>query len=309
MILCIGLAADDTFCHTLHAIKQAGRSFEVIDLAQLALAGELDGSLNTPAASVITVGGECFQVGSFESVYLRLVNIAEAAPSDAMRRRAEGLYQGLIRLFNHCDDIPVLNPPRSECSNFSKFYHAVALARPRQWAIPRTCLTNQPTEAREFIRSCDQKVIFKGASSMKTWAGSWNAAEHEARLAMLDAAPVLFQERIDGPDVRIHLVGQEVFAERIESNELDYRTVRGNRYEPIDPPESIRKGCLELAHECSTPLLGVDFKIQKETGIWYFLEANTMPCYEGYDRRTGGQISRALVDWLTQPNTNGTCNA
>jgi hypothetical protein len=300
MIFCIGLAADDTFCHTLNAIKRTGYAFDAIDFAQLALAGEFSAPLDEPEATVISVRGKRFELGSYDSVYLRLVNIAEAAPSADLRRRAEGLYQGLIRLFSHCEGIPVLNPPRGECSNFSKFYHAVALAQPRNWTIPRTCLTNQPSEARSFIDSCDQKVIFKGASSMKTWAVSWNPAEHQARLAMLNVSPVLFQERIDGPDVRIHVVGQKIFAERIESCELDYRTTRGNRYGAITPPDSILAGCIGLARECKTPFLGVDFKIEKETGVWYFLEANTMPCYEGYDRRAGGRISGALVDWLVR---------
>jgi hypothetical protein len=133
---------------------------------------------------------------------------------------------------------------------------------------------------------------------MKTWAVSWNPAEHEARLGLLKATPVLFQEKIEGPDVRIHTVGAMTFAERIESCELDYRTTKGNCYQPITPPESILAGCTGLAEECNSPLLGVDFKIERATGVWYFLEANTMPCYEGYDRRAGGSISRAVAGWL-----------
>jgi len=302
MIFCIGLAADDTFCHTLRALKQSGRTFDAIDFAQLTLAGEIDASLNDPASTVFHLRGKRFELGAYESAYVRLVNIAEAAPSPHLRRRAEGLYQGLIRLFSHAA-MPVLNPPLGDCSNFSKFYHSVALAKPRNWTIPRSCLTNQPSEARVFIDSCDGRAIFKGASGMKTWATLWNEAEHEARLGMLGVAPVLFQERIDGPDVRIHVVGERLFAERIESRELDYRTTRGNRYEALTPPDSIAAGCIELARECNCPFLGIDFKLQRETGAWYFLEANSMPCYEGYDRRTGGRIGQALTDWLGQRQT------
>jgi len=45
--------------------------------------------------------------------------------------------------------------------------------------------------------------------------------------------------------------------------------------------------------------MGVDFKIQESTGQWFFLETNSMPCYEGYDRRAGGAICRGIVKWLT----------
>jgi hypothetical protein len=32
------------------------------------------------------------------------------------------------------------------------------------------------------------------------------------------------------------------------------------------------------------------------------LEANSMPCYHGYDARAGFGISKALVRWLRQPS-------
>jgi len=42
---------------------------------------------------------------------------------------------------------------------------------------------------------------------------------------------------------------------------------------------------------------GVDFKVS-DTGEWFFLEANSSPCYQGYDCRLGGAISDALADYL-----------
>ncbi|MFL5629622.1 MAG: hypothetical protein ACJ788_28960, partial [Ktedonobacteraceae bacterium] len=66
----------------------------------------------------------------------------------------------------------------------------------------------------------------------------------------------------------------------------------------------IAEGCIAIAQDCQTPFLGIDFKIQQNSGIWFFLEANSMPCYQGYDQRAGGAISRAIAEWLTQPHNS-----
>jgi hypothetical protein len=96
------------------------------------------------------------------------------------------------------------------------------------------------------------------------------------------------------------VVGHQSFGELIDSPVLDYRTVRGvNNYRPLAPPRDVADGCARLAEHCGVPLLGIDFKIERATGAWFFLEANSMPCFEGYDERAGGAISRAIVDWLS----------
>lgn len=192
--------------------------------------------------------------------------------------------------------------PLREASGFTKVLHAVTLGEVGGWRIPETCLTSDPAEASQFIRNCRNGAIFKGASASKTWATVFEA-RHEPRLPRLRHLPVLFQERVIGPDVRIHVVGDQPFGELIDSPVLDYRTARGvNNYSPLIPPREVADGCARLTEYCGVPLLGVDFKIERATGAWFFLEANSMPCFEGYDKRAGGAISRAIVDWLSTPD-------
>ncbi|WP_243657448.1 hypothetical protein [Parafrankia sp. BMG5.11] len=90
--------------------------------------------------------------------------------------------------------------------------------------------------------------------------------------------------------------------ELIDSPVLDYRTVRGvNSYSSLTPAREVADGCARLTEFCGVPFLGVDFKIDHATGEWFFLETNSMPCFEGYDERADGAISRAIVDWLSTP--------
>jgi hypothetical protein len=85
-------------------------------------------------------------------------------------------------------------------------------------------------------------------------------------LPLVARCPTLFQERIEGPDVRIHVVGSHVFAEMIESSSIDYRRAKGNIYHPITLPMSVSAGCVALGNMFSVPFLGIDFKVQISSG-------------------------------------------
>lgn len=300
MILCVGLAADDTFRHTIAGLARERARFDVLDLAQLAYSGSLSIPLADWGAGTLSLHAKRYELGAYDGAYVRLHDIAREAPTEVLATRAAGLYRTLCRAFTHAP-LRVVNPPLRDRSNFAKLYHAAELATAAGWQVPRSCLTDRPDDARAFLATCDDGAIFKGVSGAKTWATYFDPNKHTERLALLPRCPVLFQERIIGPDVRIHAIGDEVFAESIESESIDYRSTRANSYRGIDVPVSVGSGCHLLQQQSRTPFLGIDFKIQRSTGEWFFLEANPMPAYEGYDRRVGGAISGAIVRWLTQP--------
>jgi len=297
MILCIGSAADDTFCHTLAAFNKSNIKVDTLDIGQFSLSGELLIPVHDLKNATLTIHEKTYHLNDYWGVWIRLVEIAEAAPSKLFKQKSAGLQIALNRLFSNIS-LPVINPPIRDASNSSKLFHAVSLSTIAGWQIPRSCLTNQESQALSFIDSCNEQVIFKGASSRKTWATLYRKEIHTAHLCALQSAPVLFQERINGPDVRVHAVGDQLFAESIESDDLDYRISKDNHYKSISLPDDIAKGCRLLCMSCNIPFLGIDFKINRATGEWFFLEANTMPCYQGYDRRANGAISRAIIEWL-----------
>jgi hypothetical protein len=300
VILCLGLAADPTFTAGLRALRRAGIAFRPVDLPSLALRGSVRIPLDSPGDTVLSLDGETHRVGDFPAIWCRLVEVASGAPTPELAAASAGQTEALARILEF---VPgrVMNPPLREASGFTKLLHAVVLGEVGGWRIPETCLTSDPAEALDFVRGCRAGAIFKGASATKTWATVFEP-HHESRLPRLVDLPVLFQERIVGPDVRIHVVGDRSFGELIDSPVLDYRTVRGiNDYRPLVVPPDIADGCARLTEHCRVPLVGVDFKVDRATGEWFFLEANSMPCFEGYDERAGGAISRAIADWLTAP--------
>ncbi|MFJ7154358.1 RimK family alpha-L-glutamate ligase [Streptomyces sp. NPDC101118] len=297
MILCVGVAADPTFLAGLHAVRAAGLDHAAVDLASLALRGSVRVPLDDLAGATVDTGRRFIRAGEAAAVWCRLLDVSAHAPDAGSGRAAAGHYQAFLRLFEHLP-VRVMNRPLREATGFTKVLHAVTLAAVGGWPVPRTCLTSDPDEARAFVAGCAAGAVFKGASAVKTFAQVYEAC-HEERLDRLARVPVLFQERIVGPDVRVHTVGDEAFGEAIHSPVLDYRTVAGvNDYRPITLPESVLGGCARLTAHTGVPLLGVDFKVDRATGEWYFLEANAMPCFEGYDRRAGGAITRAMARWL-----------
>ncbi|MFJ5551144.1 RimK family alpha-L-glutamate ligase [Streptomyces sp. NPDC093225] len=295
------MAADPTFLAGLHAVRAAGLDHEAVDLPSLALRGSVRIPLDDLASATIDTGRRVIRLGGAGAVWCRLLDVSAHAPDPRHRHAAAGHYQAFLRLFEHLP-VRVMNRPLREATGFTKVLHAVTMAAVGGWQVPRTCLTSDPDEARAFVADCPRGAVFKGASAAKTFARAYEAGD-AARLDRLGRVPVLFQERIAGPDVRVHTVGDQAFGEAVHSPEIDYRTVVGvNDYRPLTLPESVVRGCARLTAHTGTPLLGVDFKIDAATGEWYFLEANAMPCFEGDDRRAGGAISRAMAHWLAGPS-------
>jgi glutathione synthase/RimK-type ligase-like ATP-grasp enzyme len=298
MILCLGSAAETVFLNTLEALRGAGVPFHAVDVAQFLYAGELDIPFHDPRAAVLRLHGAHYTVGAFQSAFFRMLDVT-AALDDGPLRMAVAARQAALAQLLSARPIPVINPPMGDASNATKFFHTVSCAAQVRWLLPRSCLTNRPEEAQAFIASCPDGAVFKGCSGLRTIATPYDPALHDARLALLPHAPVLFQERIAGPDVRVHVIGDRTLALHIESSALDYRYGSGQRMSPLDLPPAIAADCVRLCREMQMPFIGIDFKIQRATGDWFFLEANTMPGYTYFDQWLDGSIGRALVEWLT----------
>lgn len=298
MLICLGSLADPTFRHTLAALDRRGHPCEVVDLAYLVLRGHLRSEGENAAPLEIAIGDARWQITGADSVFTRLIDLAQHAPSPALSQRARALQIALIEALG-TSEARVMNRPAAGRDNHSKPFHAARLARVTGARIPAWRLTSDPERIDAFVASCENGVILKGASGVKTWARAFDWRADAAQLASLSIAPAYLQERIVGPDVRVHSVAGRLFAERIECEEVDYRVAAEKRFTPCETPDAIITLCGDVAGAMAAPLLGIDFKIERETGRWFLLEANPMPCYEAYDRRAHGEISEAVTDWLT----------
>ena len=181
--------------------------------------------------------------------------------------------------------------------------------------IPQTLITNNPNKAKEFYDSCNGKVIVKATGngwiysqdSDDVYFVMTNRPSHDDIQANdeITVAPVTFQEEIlKEYEIRVNVVGQQVLAVRIDSqnseiSKLDWRRydVQNTPYSHYRLPSEIENKCLKL-----TQLLGLEFGaidlIKEPNGKYVFLEINGNGQFLWAEELSGVKISEALANLL-----------
>jgi glutathione synthase/RimK-type ligase-like ATP-grasp enzyme len=187
--------------------------------------------------------------------------------------------------------------------------------------VPRTIFTNDAALAREFIESVGGRVIYKpvGDRYLSTRTGPWeppavvaeifttllDAAVVEAGLARLPFCPALFQELIEKEvDLRVTVVGQQVFAAAIHSQARADTAVDWRRGDPYAMPHRVHELPPAVAQHCRAIVqaLGLQFgaidMIKDRSGRYVFLEINPNGHYGWIEDLTGLGISKAIAEQL-----------
>ena len=192
-------------------------------------------------------------------------------------------------------DCRVMNRLKNSNSNMSKPYQAQLISR-TGLRTPKTLITNQVDRVQNFQKEFG-RVIFKSISAHRSIVRELTDA-NTSRLAQIKMLPTQFQELIEGDNVRVHVVGEKLFATRIRSDVIDYRYAAddgGNStFEPTDLPENIAVKCLKLSQVLGLPLCGIDLILTKE-GEYVCLEVNPSPAYNCFEEHTGQPIADAIV--------------
>lgn len=199
------------------------------------------------------------------------------------------------------EDLPctVVNRLGGGLSNNSKAYQAL-LVRQCGLRSPPTLVTNHPKAAHRFYRDYQGEVIYKSLSGIRSIVRRLEP-EQLARLPLLRHGPAQFQAFIPGENVRVHTVGDQVFATRIHSEAVDYRYAHREGHsvvmEPMNLPRAIAKSCLRLSSLLNLSLAGIDLK-ETPDGDYYCFEVNPSPGFLYYEKYSGQPISKALADLL-----------
>jgi glutathione synthase/RimK-type ligase-like ATP-grasp enzyme len=198
----------------------------------------------------------------------------------------------------------VVNRTRLMGSNGSKPYQA-QLIRRQGFRVPETLVTNDPQTVREFCAH-HGRVVFKSISGIRSIVAEMSAAELE-RLGALHGCPVQFQAYVPGFDVRVHTIGDDVFATRIDSTGTDYRYAShngdgdGTRLSPYDIDHGLARRCRELAGALGLAFAGIDLRITPDDDVVCF-EVNPSPAYSYYEAHTDQPISLAVARYLAATN-------
>lgn len=239
----------------------------------------------------------------FTGVYSRLIE-TDALPEHRPTRQADPMsiaravfLQQTLSDWMEVAECRVVNRAAAMSSNVSKPYQAQLISR--FFPTPPTLVTNNPDEAREFIR-VHKRVIYKSVSSIRSIVREWSTAD-EQNLDKIKALPTQFQSFVPGTNIRVHVVGRKVFATEIASPAVDYRYAQRDGFEvemrPVELPPEVGEKCRELACHLRLPFCGIDLKLT-EQNAYYCFEVNPSPAYSYYQNYTEQPIADALVDYL-----------
>jgi len=260
-----------------------------------------------------TIGGTLYAWGrelpleEFTGVYARMIEVSslpEFKPSrtQAVDRYAFGHANFLtdsLRKWIEVAPCRVLNRCAPMSSNGSKPYQAQLINRVGL-KTPTTLITNDPSQAEEFAQEHGE-VIFKSISGVRSIVKKLTP-DRGPDLAKIRHLPTQFQAFVPGTNVRVHVVGEQVFATEIQSDAVDYRygSREGHDTEmvPYELPADIHEKCIALSKALELPLCGIDFKRTPDNDFVCF-EVNPSPAYSYYEQHGGQPISSAIVDYLT----------
>ncbi len=298
--LVLGFEDDPPVARALAALRRRRADHLFVDQARFAGEVDLRWSVGERGiAGQLRVGRTVLDVRSIRSVYHRMVDVERAPPAggnDALTR-ARSVLRAFVELF---DILParIVNRRRPMMSNNSKPYQTL-IARKAGFAAPDTLVTNEAEEVVRFERA-GGPLIYKSTSSVRSVVSQLDAGS--ARLERLRHLPTQFQRRVDGFNLRVHVVGRRLFATRIVTDATDYRyaSLQGgmSALEPYRLTVPLEKRCLALARLTGMAFVGIDLMVAQDAV--YCLEVNPSPAYSYYEEATGQRISEALAEYLAK---------
>lgn len=242
-----------------------------------------------------------------QTVYLRGLGANPLAPQyrSDFRTRPHGLIAQMderlallasVILVLKSRGVRIVNDLYVNAQHSRKPYQLALLER-EGLPVPRYIASTDPAAVKEFVRAVG-RAVYKPVGGGATVRAVRRADLTRERLDSLRAAPVLFQERVDGVSVRAYVVaGKCVAAAEIHSTELDYRRKEDAVVATkLSKPEE--RACIAAARACSMTFAGVD--IIRERHGFRLLECNPSPMFAVFEQKSGSDVAGPLAEMLVR---------
>jgi predicted ATP-grasp superfamily ATP-dependent carboligase len=165
---------------------------------------------------------------------------------------------------------------------------------------PNTFIGNEFEGLERFSRKNDNQIIVKSASGIRSKVIPF-AYDSSIEKDFGKQFPHQFQEKLEGYNVRAHVVGDTVLSCIGKTDYLDYRYAREYDHELIfekySLPEWLERECVRLTRVLGLEFSGIDLFITTE-GEWYCFEVNPSPGYTWFEENSGLPITKTIVDKL-----------
>lgn len=261
------------------------------------------GPVGTPVKGYVEGPKGKVDLRDVTGIYARYVRHKGSAPPEGFNQREQEIiaaeYQASLMYLFDAMPCVVVNRVRASTSNDSKLYQEFLVSQ-YGFLTPRTLVTTNPQKAVDFYEDCDRKVIYKSVSSVRSIVRRLKD-EDLPRLESVRNCPTQFQEWVEGVDIRVHVVGSEVFATELISEASDYRYASRSgdslTARAIDVPSGIANACIDLTRDSGLMVAGIDLRRTPDDS-YYCFEMNPSPGFLFYERATGQPISEAVANLL-----------
>lgn len=298
MIVVVGTGAEDPVRRLVEAAGAGGAEVALLEETDAASWNlRVSGGRDGLSARAVTGTGE-IDLSAATGLYLRLTAPGQRGlAADLLAQQRQEAAIGLVAAWADVAGMRVANRPRAMASNGSKPYQA-ALIRRHGLGVPQTLVSNDPAAVRRFWKESG-RVVYKSASGVRSIVHELTD-DRGADLDRVRHLPTQFQRLLEGTNVRVHVVGDAVFACEITSSTIDYRYREGAdqaTMEPVDLPADIAERCVGVAAALDLPFAGIDL-LRDAAGQWWCFEVNPSPAYSCFEEPTGLPIAAALARWL-----------
>ena len=304
MILLCGIPTETPIALVREALDSNGARYVVLNQRKFStMKMSLEISGGRPSGK-LQLNGDSYSVDEFTGVFTRLMDYhhlpeLKDEPADSPQLKfCCNLFDTLTR-WAEISSARVVNRVAPMGSNFSKPFQAQLIKR-YGFEVPETLITNDPELVRAF-RARHGKTIYKSISGVRSIVQTLTD-DDMTRIDNIRWCPTQFQAFVEGTNVRVHTVGERVFATAIKTDATDYRYAHrqsGDHAElrPVDLSDDLAEMCVNLSAGLGLAFAGIDLKITPEHDVYCF-EVNPSPAFSYYESQTGQPISRAVADYL-----------
>lgn len=300
--------ADDLHAKAVqHWVHREGGEAFILDFARYPAEIDLSSFSHIPPESEVRWGSHRYQCADLSGLWLRRYRAARReVPQQTgggshpfAGRERIAAFEGWVELAEAAG-VHVVNRPDRERRAANK------LALPRACAAlgiptPQTLSTNSPDVAAAFVRHTEIRgagVVYKAhtATDVLIPTRRWTRADRDA-LGMLRNAPVMFQEYLPGPNLRVTVIRDEVFIAEVRSElpntECDWRQEVFNETVPMQN-EAVQQQAKAICRYYGLAYCALDFRGDSR-GNFCLIDVNPGGQFLFVEIRTGYPIARAVA--------------
>jgi glutathione synthase/RimK-type ligase-like ATP-grasp enzyme len=311
MILIAGIPSESPVRLVIEAAEEANIDYVLFNQRETHL-NEFNFELqHNKIIGHILIGGNSYQLSDFAGIYVRFMEhrftpeigrktFHRISPEE--EHKSIQIHDMMLQWFDVAE-CRVMNRVVDMASNMSKPYQAQFIID-SGLKTPITLVTNSIESVKQFNNK-HPRTIYKSISSIRSIVTEFDIKQI-SQLQKLRFLPTQFQELLLGTDIRVHVVGDAIFATAICSEVVDYRYAsRENKevqMQSIELPKNIENKCFELSKRLNLPLCGIDLKHTPDDE-YYCFEVNPSPGYSYFQENTNQNIALAIVKFLEYGTT------